>query len=386
MALTGFAISWGIFLLIVLLSMANGVVNGFEKQVENGDFNTITIYGGITSQPYNGLQEGREIGLKERDKDKITNQNQKYITSSSYERSGNATISTGKDYISDGYIGAFPESRKNRGLNIVEGRFINPLDIQERRKVIVLGEKNAGILFGDEKSVGKTVTLNQLQFTVIGVHSHRWNRNSYIPYTTATMMAGGNDTVANIVSDLRNVTSLEQGEEAERGIRQTMAQSHQFNPEDNGAIWVQNSFLDMLRMTEATSSLQMALWVIGILTLLSGIVGVSNIMFVSVRERTHEIGVRRALGARPFAILKQIILESVAITVLFGYIGIVAGVGLSALIGKILEGNEWINNPTVGLNVCLEVTVVLVVAGCLSGLFPALKALKVKPVEALRDE
>lgn len=386
-ALTGFAVSWGIFLLIVLLAMATGVVNSFDKMFGQMDYETMDVRGGFTEKSYKGLTEGRSITLKEGDGEVIKIRNHSEIKDVIPTIKGSAKISTGKDYDDNGYSGVTPNYLTSSNIKVTEGRFINQLDINQGRRVIVIGSKAVPVLFDTDKVVGKTVEINGLTFTVIGVYDHQWERSSFMPYTTARQMAGGSDEVEGLQAKLRNVTTQEQGTVAEQNLRATLGRKHQFDPDDQSAVWIHNQLLDHLRMQGAMSGLQLAVWLIGILTLLSGIVGVSNIMFVSVRERTHEIGVRRAIGARPLSILKQVILESVAITTLFGYVGIVAGVIVSEGLGKLFEGpNSWIVNPSVGLGVCLEVTLVLIVAGALAGLFPAIKALKVKPVEALMEE
>lgn len=388
-ALTGFAVSWGIFMLIVLLSMATGVTNKFDQAAGSRDFDYMSVRGGMTEKAYRGLAEGRQITLKEGDLSAVGGRNGSDFGQVVATISGTAKISTGKDYDDNGYDGVTPAYQQARGVKMKSGRFINELDVRQRRRVAVLSRKTADVLFEPgENPVGKIVQINELSFTVVGVHDHEWDRTAYIPYTTARGMAGGSDDVEEIMAQARNLKTEADGQRVEKNLRATMARQHQFDADDQSAVWIHNSFLDQLRMQTANSVLEMAVWLIGILTLLSGIVGVSNIMFVSVRERTHEIGVRRAIGARPASILKQVMLESVAITTLFGYIGIVAGVAVARLVGSMFEKSEnsILLNPMIGIGVCVEVTLVLIASGALAGLFPALKALKVKPVEALRDE
>ena len=179
---------------------------------------------------------------------------------------------------------------------------------------------------------------------------------------------------------------MEDGENTEQELRNNLAKKHNYSPEDRSGLYFSNQFTDYLKNKTAFNILNMSVWIIGIFTLLSGIIGVSNIMFVSVRERTHEIGIRRAIGAKPRNILLQIITESVVITTMFGYIGVVMGMIVTQIIAVLTAGTDFLDNPTVSIQIALEVTLVLIVAGALAGLFPALKATKVKPVEALRDE
>lgn len=388
-ALTGFAVSWGIFLLIVLLSLSRGLVNGMDSMFSKRDTESITVEGGWAHKPYKGLTDDRKIQLKERDVNLLTNRNANVVANVVPDISSDtATISTGKDYATGGFKGVYPSGLKSDGATMLEGRFINDNDVRLTRRVMVLHKDNAKNLFGEKSPVGKLVKMNDLSFTVIGVFSHEWNTKSYIPYSTARNLTGGGDDIKKLTVSVHGMSTTEEGTQAEKDFYTTLGKEHQFDPSDESALWIWNRFNQHLTQSSAMGALGVAVWVIGLLTMLSGIVGVSNIMFVSVRERTHEIGVRRAIGARPLSILKQIILESVAITTLFGYIGIVMGVALSQLIDFIATkaNAEFIQNPTVDLGVALQVTLVLVIAGALAGLFPAMKSLKIKPVEALRDE
>lgn len=388
-ALTGFAVSWGIFLLIVLLSVSHGLINGMDAMFSKSDTQSMTVSGGWAHKPYKGLTDDRQIKLRERDMSLIEARNGDVVSRISAEISADtATISTTTDYVSGGYRGVYPSGLRDEGLTLTEGRFINDNDIRLARRVMVLHNENARNLFDKKDAVGQLVKMNDLSFTVVGVYTHEWNHNSFIPYTTARNLSGGSDEVNKLTVGVQNISTIGEGTKTEESFYKILGNEHNFDPTDKSALWIWNRFNQHLTQSAATGALNVAIWVIGLLTMLSGIVGVSNIMFVSVRERTHEIGVRRAIGARPLSILKQIILESVAITTLFGYIGIVLGVAVAQLIDYIsTQGNmEFLQNPTVDIAVALQVTVVLIVAGALAGLFPALKSLKIKPVEALRDE
>lgn len=199
-------------------------------------------------------------------------------------------------------------------------------------------------------------------------------------------LSDDNLKLGNIRVQLNEISTEEEAEEAEQAVRAQLAQNHTFDPSDKSAMYIYNRFKSYLRESSAFNILNSAIWIIGIFTLLSGIVGVSNIMFVSVRERTHEIGIRRAIGAKPRSVLTQIVTESVAITTLFGYIGIVLGMMIMQTVNTFVPENDVIKNPTISLSIAIEVTILLIIAGALAGLFPAIKATKVKPVEALRDE
>lgn len=386
--LTGIAVAWGIFMLIVLLGMARGVVNSFENTNWAQTSNRINIYEGRTSQAYKGFTEGRSVKPEISDMELLERKNSNYVKDvTSYTYLGNTVFSTPKDYISVSPQGVYPVKQKIDGLELIEGRFINDADINNRRKVIVLEEDNAKALFGDAKSaVGKRLDGLDLSWLVVGVYTHKWRNDVYMPFTTAKALTGNDRYVRNLQVEIKNVSTMEDGENVEQKFRETLAKKHDFSPEDKSGLYFSNQFTDYLRNLTAFNILNMSVWVIGIFTLLSGIIGVSNIMFVSVRERTHEIGIRRAIGAKPRNILVQIIAESVVITTFFGYIGVFFGMCVTQLIAMITAGEDFLDNPTVSIQIALEVTIVLIIAGSFAGLFPALKATKVKPVEALRDE
>lgn len=386
--LTGISVAWGIFMLIILLGMSQGVVNSFNEGFMSQGSNYINIWGGRTSNAFKGYKEGRSIDLKNSDLEVVETQNGNFVENVSSTVDGSSVIiSSNIDYISSGYNGVYPDELEKRGIPLTYGRFINNLDMEQKRKVVVLTEQNASILFKTpENAIGKHVKMKDLNFTVIGVIDPRFGQETYIPFTTAKALNGNDPDVDVIAVELKNVYTLEDGEQAENDIKNTLARVHDFDPQDGGALRLWNRFNQHLTMSSALGVLQLVVWIIGLFTLLSGIIGVSNIMFVSVKERTHEIGIRRAIGAKPMSILLQIISESVAITAIFGYFGVFFGILIIELLSNLFAGSEFIGDINVDITIAIKVTVVLIVAGCLAGLFPALKALKVKPVEALRDE
>lgn len=388
-ALTGFSVAWGIFMLIVLLGMGNGVTNSFMEHAMSPGSQKIDIWGGRTSRPYQGYREGRRIILKSGDIDKIEEEHKSFTSDATSTIYGNSTtFKAGRNSITQSYTGVFPSEIEMSGGNkqMIKGRFINDNDMKSCAKVIVLPDRFEKQLFDNEESLGKTVSINGLAFKVIGVYTARWGRETYIPFTTARLLTGNADNLGSISVILKDLKTEEDGKAAEKDLRQTLAAAHDFNPEDQSAVWIWNQFADGMKGLAAMSILNTSIWILGLLTLLSGIVGISNIMFVSVKERTHEIGIRRAIGARPLSILTQIITESIAITTLFGYIGIFFGTITTEILNSVFGDTDFISNPRVSMSVAVQVTVVLIISGALAGLFPALKALKVKPVEALRDE
>ena len=388
-ALTGISVTWGIFMLIVLLSMARGVTNAFDYNMLSRNTAMIRVWGGKTSVPYKGNREGRYIRFEDSDLHAIPEENGEYVEEIRSYISGGGKISTPKGEVSQKYSGVYPsEFVPSRHGDLEEGRFINDRDMEGKGKVMVIPKYYARQLFPPEGegALGGRVDCNGLSFLVVGVYESRWNKDCYIPFTTARMLSSDRKELGSLSVALKNVENEDDGTAAETGIRETLSLRHNFNIKDDNAIYVSNDFNNALTGKKAMGILDMCVWVLGILTLLTGIVGISNIMFVTVKERTHEIGIRRAIGAKPRKILIQVIAESVSITVMFGYVGIVLGMVATQLITVVLGDNSVLRNPTVSLSIAFEVTLVLVLSGAMAGLFPALKALKVKPVEALRDE
>lgn len=389
MMLTGFAVAWGIFMLIVLLSLANGLVNSFQDNMMTRNNNIINVWGGVTSKAWKGFKDGRWIRLRESDIRAITDDNSSKIRGVLPSLSSDtASFRTSTETISRGYMGASPGCDQIDGLDMVTGRFINQSDETHRRRVIIIHRNDAVKVFGSaENAIGKTLSGQGLAWTVAGVYDHRWRSGPYIPYSTAAALQGFKGEVDRFDVEIPDVTSEAEGAEAETLIQNALASAHQFAPDDNSALYINNRFDDSIASSKVMNILITTMWIIGILTLLSGIVGVSNIMFVSVKERTHEIGIRRAIGARPRQILTQIVMESVAITTIFGYIGIVLGTITMAFVSNMIGNSlEMLKNPSVNLSTAFQVTAVLIVAGAIAGLFPAIKATNVRPVEALRDE
>lgn len=386
-ALTGLAVAWGIFMLIVLLGAARGVVNSFQDQASTSSVNSIRLWSGTTSMPYKGYKDGRWVRMHQKDMDAIESEvpaaKDVAITTTV---SGHSIVGP-KDYISASLDAVYPDEARSQRITDIKGRFINQKDISDLRRTIVLHRDNAKLLFGDaDKALGQEVQVAKLSWKVVGVYEHRWRKSTFIPYTTYKAISGADGYVDQMTVRVDGIASEDEADATETQIRSVLARRHEFNPEDSNAVWVWNQFANYLKQSQGMVYLNLAVWVIGILTLLTGIVGVSNIMFVSVRERIHEIGIRRAIGAKPKNIIVQILAESVAITALFGYIGLVAGMAVLQVLNIFLGDAQGFKNPTVDISIAVQVTIALILAGAIAGLFPALKATKVKPVEALRDE
>ena len=414
--LTGCAVAWGIFMLIFLLGAGNGLIHALEKNNSDYIANTMNVWGGRASKPWNGMQKGREIKLNDKDiaitlgpdfDDKVDE-----VGTIIYQQS--ITASLGKEYVIRRLTGVSPEHFRVNKIDLMYGRAVNEIDLKERRRVVVMDSNDARELLGvtgDNESgltaiqkaekakaiIGEYVKIGSSMFQVIGITKPSNNGNSqiYTPISTLRTIYNRGQDIDEYYFSFHGVDTKEENNAFENELRTALSKNHDTAPDDRGAIGIWNLLTMSMQMNKGMSMVRKAFWIIGILTLLSGIVGVSNIMLISVKERTHEFGIRKAIGASPWGILKLVIAESVTITALFGYVGMILGV----------LANEWLNHiagnmvmdfglfqqtifkdPTVGLDVCVGATVLLVIAGTLAGLAPARKAAKVRPIEALRSE
>ncbi len=399
--LTGFAVAWGIFMLIVLLGAGNGLIHAFEQNSSKQAQNSIRIYPGTTTMSYKGMKEGRSIQLENKDLDITVKQFSNHVISAGATvRQSGVNISFGQEYVSTTLTGVYPNYIEVEAIETTRGRFINTQDLKERRKIIILHEKTVEVLFGKRNSepIGQFVNAGGIVYQVVGIYTDQGNNSSYdayIPFSTLQIIYNKGDKLNNLLFTAQGLNTLEQNEAFEQQYRKAIGANHRFDPKDSGALWIWNRISNYLRIQTAMSVLRIAIWVIGIFTLLSGIVGVSNIMLITVRERTHEFGIRKALGAKPRSILWLVIIESVTITTIFGYIGMVAGIGVTEWM-SLFFGNQTMDtglveasvfsDPTVDFSIALEATLTLIVAGTLAGFFPAWKATKIKPVEALRAD
>ena len=399
--LTGFAVAWGIFMLIVLLGAGNGIIHAFEESSGERALNSVRVWGGWTTKPYDGLKEGRSIDLDNRDlKDTEARFTDRVEEAGATVFQSSMDISYGSEYVNLSLNGVHPNYPEVEPMKVVEGRFVNETDIRERRKSIILHRKSADVLFGKTHAepLGKFVNAGGVAYQVVGIYDDEGSsepNSAFIPFSTLqTIYNKGND-LNSIIFTTKGLTTEESNEQFEADYRRVIGANHRFDPTDDGAIWLWNRFTSYLQTMAAMGILRTAIWVIGIFTLLSGIVGVSNIMLITVRERTHEFGIRKALGAKPRSILWLIIVESVVITTVFGYVGMVAGIGATEWMDAVFGSQtvdagmfeaKMFSDPTVDIGIAIQATVTLIVAGTLAGLFPARKATKIRPIEALRAD
>lgn len=400
-ALTGFAVAWGIFMLIFLLGAGNGLINAMLLQNSKFLDNSMIVSGGMTTKAYNGLKEGRAIELNDRDMAVTGNNFSANVdeTGGSVSQSG-LTFSSGANYVGGTLEGVYPNEIEINKKEMLYGRFINHIDIEQKRKVLVLSEDDAKELMpnGTERIIGQYVDVDSLAFRVVGVYKadrSGMNTSAYTAFTTIRTIYNKGDEVGSIVFSFKGLDTQEANDAFETQYRARINGNHSAAPDDEGSVWIWNRFTQNLQMNTGMNMIRTALWIVGLFTLLSGIVGVSNIMLITVKERTREFGIRKAIGARPLSILRLIIIESIVITTFFGYIGMVIGVAaneyMDATIGQMKVNSGLFEatmfyNPTVGIGVCIAATVVMIVAGTLAGLIPARKAARIRPIEALRAE
>jgi putative ABC transport system permease protein len=388
--LTSFSVAWGIFMLIVLLGSGHGLSNGIEYQFRDDAVNSIWVRSGQTSLPHKGLQPGRDIQFTNDDHNEVRDKvdGVEHITSRFYLR-GNVNISYGSEHGNFDVRSVHPGHRYLENTIMTKGRFLNDFDIQEGRKVAVIGSLVEKALFKDEPGIGNNIKVNGIAFKVIGIFDdagpEHEMRKVYLPITTAQRTFNGANRVHQFMLTTGD-SPVEATATTAEDIRKKLAQNHNFALDDKRAVSIYNnneSFQDVLNLM---AGIRLFVWVVGIGTILAGVVGVSNIMMIVVRERTKEIGIRKALGATPRSIIGLILQESVFITGVAGYIGLVLGVATLELVSKNLPEAGYFQRPEVDIRIAVYATVLLVIAGTVAGVFPARKAAMIRPIEALRDE
>lgn len=387
--LTAFSVGWGIFILIILLGSGQGLKNGTQNQFAGDAVNTLWIEPGTTSMRYKGYKHGRFINLTNEDFDLI-NQKVKDIEyrSAVYGRNENHNMVVGNERATFMARPCLPDHQKLENVTMLQGRFINQLDVDEFRKVCAIGKPVLETLFKNKSAIGEYINVDGIPFKVVGVFTDAADRDNYriyIPLTTAQKAYNAKNKLTTLWLSTGQA-SVERSQDMVKEIRSLMSSRHAFHPDDINAVEINNNSAEFKRIMNVLDGITLFVWIIGIMTLIAGIVGVSNIMMIVVKERTKEIGIRKAIGASPFSIVMQILQEAVFITAMAGFLGLSLGLGLLTLLNKIGIDSDFFRHPEVNLTIAVASTLLIVLAGALAGFFPALKAAKIEPVVALRSD
>jgi putative ABC transport system permease protein len=385
-------VAWGIFMLVVLLGSGKGLENGVAQQFQGGATNGIWITSGVTSMKYKGLQNGRNIKFTNEDYNVLNTTIKGHDHISARLFLGNNLTSYKNNYGSFFISPCHPDYGYIKEIEMIQGRFVNNIDIRDFRKVAVIGEKVKAALFKgtDTVAMGKYITINGVLFKVVGVfrdfsRNDNEQRRIYIPISSAQRIFNGNNVIQQIAFTTGTATPVQATAMVEN-TKSLLSRRHTFDPNDKSAIEIWNKNEDVQRFTALFSGIRLFIWIIGIGTIIAGVVGVSNIMMIVVKERTNEIGVRKAIGATPSSIIGLILQEAIVITGFSGYIGLVLGIGLLELVSSKMPATDFFKNPEADFSIAVGATILLIIAGAIAGLVPAMKAANVRPVDALRDE
>lgn len=417
--LTGFAISWGIFMLIILLSVGNGLKNGVNTNFADRAKNTYTIWSSETELPYKGHKANRWITLTDKDIEYLENHLYHVDEVSPVFSKGGTLIFEDKSK-SVQIEGVKPIYKNIEGIKIKEGRFVNENDMRTKAKVVVIDKTTAELISDkinsdkerenhvnvrktrrskkkDISILGQLVMINDINYTIIGVfEGQMWGSmgQCYAPFSTMQQIYNVNNKYYQLSFTTKGLETKEDNENFRKELKRNLALLHEFSPDDQRGVWINSSMLNALETNKIFNTINVFIWVIGIAMLISGVVGVTNIMRITVKERTTEIGIRKALGAKPRSILLSIVMEALLITTIFGYLGMFLGVGLMEVANKILETANAGKGPddvavfmnlSVDIKIVLMATIVLIISGVIAGIAPAWKAVNVKPIEAMNN-
>jgi putative ABC transport system permease protein len=388
-ALTALSVAWGIFMLVLLLAAGQGLSNGAKAEFSRNASNSVYVFPGRMSKPHQGNPVGKPVQLYNDDHRLVERSVPVELTSARADV-GPTVLRRGEQSGSFVVKSCLPDNDIIEKSEVVLGRFISWADHNERRKVAILGTKVRDTLFGkDADPIGQDVQIGRFTFTVAGVFfedlEQAEQETVYLPLGTVQLLWGRGEKLDRVIFTV-DQTRAPSIENVIEGVRALLAGRHGFSTEDKQAVYMWSSDEMFQRFQGLFRGINNFIWLIGLGTILAGVVGVSNIMLISVQERTREIGVRKAVGAKPSAIVAMILQESLIITLVSGYLGLVAAVGLVTAVKRVLPPTPYFRQPDVDLSVGVAATLVLAVAGTLAGLFPALRAARINPIQALRVE
>jgi putative ABC transport system permease protein len=400
--MTAFGVFWGIFMLIIMLGSGTGLENGISSGMGNFATNSVFIWTQQTSMPYEGFPKGRNFYFDNDDIDALKKNipEIKYLAPKIQGWSaGEGTNNTVRKNKTGAFsiLGEYPDWNRVDPMDVFKGRFLNDIDIKSSRKVAIIGTRVEELLFEpDEDPIGEYIKIQGIYFLVVGVFKPlntninfggEKEQSIYIPLTTLQKTYNYGDIVYWFSATSRDDIPASVVEEKAMAL---LARRHTIHPEDKEAFGHFNLEEEFSQMNGLFKGIAGLIWIVGIGTLLAGVIGISNIMLVVVKERTAEIGIQRALGATPMYVMTQIVLESVILTTIAGYVGLVFGVGLLELINYAMVNfgmdNEMFRRPEVDFYVAIWSLVILIISGAIAGLIPARRAVRIKPIDALRDE
>lgn len=392
--LTGLSVASGIFILVILLGFGQGIENGVKSEFERDATNYITVSTWVTTKEYKGLNPGRFIQLKNDDFNTLSKVYGEYTEDKSPSYHLWSALISYKNQSGNYRIqGVTPGYQVIENAKIINGRFLNDADVKEIRKVGVIGQRLKQDLFKDEDPIGKQISIYGINITVIGVFTdpggERDETRVYMPINTAQIAFNGKDNLRSMWWTVKMADNFEEAvaisNTLSKNIERDVKQRHTVAPDDNGAVRVYNTLEEAKKIYSLIDKIKMVFWFVGIGTIIAGVVGVGNIMLIIVKERTKEIGIRKAIGAKPFSIIGMILQEAVFVTMFAGLFGLIAGLGILEMVGPQVQ-SDFIKYPQVDFQIALTTVFLLVFAGALAGFFPAYRAAKIKPIIALRDE
>ncbi|HLT49866.1 ABC transporter permease [Aequorivita nionensis] len=392
--LTGLSVASGIFILVILLAIGQGMSNGVEKEFERDATNRISVWTNVTSVEYKGLNPGRIIEMDNRDYEMAVTKNSDKLDLKSgvYSRWGQLTTYK-KESGSYRVEGVRADYQFLENATLVAGRFINQSDLNTYEKVAIIGNQVYLDLFKDKNALGEYVDIASIKFKVVGIYSdpggEREETRIFIPLTTAQRVYNAGDKLRSLAFTLEKQDKYEDALAASEAfsaqLTADLKAKHTIAPTDERAVNVNNTLENTKKFYDLNNMIRWFFWGVGICTIIAGVVGVSNIMLIIVKERTKEIGIRKAIGAQPWSIIGMILHESIFVTAIAGFVGLIFSLFLLQLVGPLIE-TDYIRNPSVDFSVAITTVIILVVAGALAGFFPAYRAANIKPIEALRDE
>ena len=388
--LSGFTVALGILIFVVLFGFGNGLDNTFDKFFTDDALNTMWVNAGRTTKPYMGYKANRRIEFDNKDLEDITNRFDFYIDGITPRISESGNI--GYKLKSNNYSvrGVGPFHQKNEMTIMMQGRYINGLDVENKERNVVIGRLVKQDLFGDEDALGKFVSGGGRSWKVIGVFQDDGGDNEerivYVPYTTLQLIQKNTDKLQQIIISYKPEIGYAGAVAFENQLKKYLKQKKFIDPTDPRGVFIRSVASDLSRNDQFKTGLSSIILFVGIGTLLAGIIGISNIMVFVVKERTKELGIRKAIGATPSSIIGMILQEAIFITSISGYIGLIAGIGILKLVGNTLEEDYYILDPYVDLNTAILATFLLIGFGAFAGYLPAKRAAKIKPIEALTDK